>query len=401
MGHSSSRSATLSGVQSLGVSGKVSASAQSGRASQNFAAVVGAFMRAYENGEIGLQEIKRAFESLGVALDEHPSLCSSVDPGFIDQLEDWKKGNESLLPHVRLAVYSSREVYNLKTKQAIDNRRIRSVPIVGSDMTLLKAEPATVLDGKPESYLANTKNWALFKDNSNGNLYFAVRGTSTSGISAVIDNLTNLDAQEMDVFDTERENQGTFRAHKGFLQVAESMFQEAKSAVLNAAKGLNPRPTLTFCGHSAGGGTAFYLYHYFQVHASDAELSAFKDIHCITFGSAAIVSIPNPVHSSRQNDRIVSFINRDDPVPRLDLPYATWVAETVGRYLAIQARQPNIPPYSALPNQSLYPGGELVLLVEEDGMKKLTPTALSDHAFLELSAHDSREYVRLIKELGG
>ncbi len=53
MGHSSSRSATLSGVQSLGVSGKVSASAQSGRASQNFAAVVGAFMRAYENGEIG------------------------------------------------------------------------------------------------------------------------------------------------------------------------------------------------------------------------------------------------------------------------------------------------------------------------------------------------------------
>ncbi len=195
------------------------------------------------------------------------------------------------------------------------------------------------------------------------------------------------------------------------------MFQEAKSAVLNAAKGLNLRPTLTFCGHSAGGGTAFYLYHYFQVHANDAELSAcavfpflfscvtnshsVKDIHCITFGSAAIVSVPNPVHSSRQNDRIVSFINRNDPVPRLDLPYATWVAETVGRYLAIQARQPNIPLYSALPKQSLYPGGELVLLVDEDGMKKLTPTALSDHAFLELSAHDSREYVRLIRELGG
>ncbi|KAK0244483.1 Alpha/Beta hydrolase protein [Armillaria nabsnona] len=401
MGLSSSRSVTLSGVQSLGVSGKVSASAQSGRASQNFAAVVGAFTRAYENGEISLQEIKKAFESLGVALDGHPTLCSSVDPGFIDQLEDWKKGNESLLPHVRLAVYSSREVYNLRTKQAIDNRRMKSVPIAGSDMTLLEAEPATVLDGKPESYLANTKNWALFKDSSNGNLYFAVRGTSTSGISAVIDNLTNLDAQEMDVFDTERENQRTFRAHRGFLQVAESMFQEVKSAVLNAAKGLNLRPTLTFCGHSAGGGTAFYLYHYFQVHANDAELSAFKDIHCITFGSAAIVSVPNPVHSSRQNDRVVSFINRDDPVPRLDLPYATWVAETVGRYLAIQARQPNIPPYSALPNQSLYPGGESVMLVEEDGMKKLTPTALSDHAFLELSAHDSREYVRLIRELGG
>ncbi|KAK0185754.1 hypothetical protein F5146DRAFT_937445, partial [Armillaria mellea] len=192
--------------------------------------------------------------------------------------------------------------------------------------------------------------------------------------------------------------------HRGFRQVAESMFQEAKSAVLKAANGVNLRPTLTFCGHSAGGGTAFYLYHHFQVLANDAELSAcamipFSDIHCITFGSAAIVSVPNPVHSSRQNDRIVSFINREDPVPRLNLPYATWVAETVGRYLAIQAKQPNLPPYSALPNQSLYPGGELVLLVEEDGMKKLTSTALSDHAFLELSAHNSREYVRLIKEL--
>ncbi|KAF9461983.1 hypothetical protein BDZ94DRAFT_758502 [Collybia nuda] len=195
------------------------------------------------------------------------------------------------------------------------------------------------------------------------------------------------------------------------------MFQEAKSAVLKAAKGLNLKPNLTFCGHSAGGGTAFYLYHYFQVHASDAELSdctaapfsfayyisnshLVKNIHCITFGSAAIVSIPNPIHSSRQNDRVVSFINHDDPVPRLDLPYATWVAGTVGRYLAIQASRPNVPPYSALPIQSLYPGGELVLLVEEDGMKKLDPNVLSDHAFLELGAHDSREYVRLIKELG-
>ncbi len=123
-------------------------------------------------------------------------------PRFLT-LDLWRhRGNESLLPHVRLAVYSSREVYNLRTKQAIDNRRMKSVSIAGSDMTLLKAVPATVFDGKPESYLSNTKNWALFKDSSNGNLYFAVRGTSTSGISAVIDNLTNLDAQEMDVFDT-------------------------------------------------------------------------------------------------------------------------------------------------------------------------------------------------------
>lgn len=130
-----------------------------------------------------------------------------------------------------------------------------------------------------------------------------------------------------------------------------------------------------------------------------ADSSLVKEIHCITFGSAAIATIPNPIHASRLNDRIVSFINRDDPVPRLELPYAEWVAETLGRYLAKQAKQPNIPPYSPLPKQVLYPGGELVLLVEEDGMKKLTSTALSDHAFLDLSAHDSKEYARLVGEL--
>ena len=51
------------------------------------------------------------------------------------------------------------------------------------------------------------------------------------------------------------------------------MFQSAQNAVLKAAKGLNPKPTLTFCGHSAGGGTAFYLYHYFQIRATEAELN--------------------------------------------------------------------------------------------------------------------------------
>lgn len=169
-----------------------------------------------------LPEIKKAFESLSVALDNDPALRSTVDPSFIDHLTDWKKyevyshfgyvsltarsfrGNESLLSHVRLAVYGSKEVYNLRTKQAIDERKKKAVPISGSDIALLDAEPAVVLDGKPESYLADTKNWALFKDNKTNNLYFSVRGTSTSGISAVIDNITNLDAKAWptDEFDT-------------------------------------------------------------------------------------------------------------------------------------------------------------------------------------------------------
>jgi alpha-beta hydrolase superfamily lysophospholipase len=65
-----------------------------------------------------------------------------------------------------------------------------------------------------------------------------------------------------------------FKAHKGFLEVAEAMFPMTKAAVLREAKRLNPKPTLVFCGHSAGGGTAFFLYHHFQIHTSLTERNA-------------------------------------------------------------------------------------------------------------------------------
>lgn len=62
MGHSASQTASLTTAQSLGLSGELSGDATSGRASQNFAAVVGAFARAFEAGEIGsaLDTVRRS-----------------------------------------------------------------------------------------------------------------------------------------------------------------------------------------------------------------------------------------------------------------------------------------------------------------------------------------------------
>ncbi|KAG7087598.1 hypothetical protein E1B28_013551 [Marasmius oreades] len=395
-----STSVIPSASQSLGASGKLSASTQSGRASQNFAAVVGVFMRAYENGDINVPEIKAAIEGLSVALDKDPKLKSAVDLSFIAKLKDWKKGNEHLFPHVQLAVYCAKEVYDLRTKQAIDDRKAKQPP--GSQSKLVEGAPAELLKGDPASYLQNTKNWALFKDAKSNNLYFSVRGTSTTGFAAVIDNLTNADADaKLTIeFDTGTQNQGKFKAHRGFLEVAEAMFPTTKAAVLNAAKGLTPKPTLVFCGHSAGGGTAFFLYHFFQMRTTQAERDTFQAVHCMTFGSAAIASIPNPVHSKRTDDRILSFINVNDPVPRAELPYADWLAETLGRYLAIRQGNTNVPPYSALPNQILYPGGEMVLLDEGGEVAgKLEPGTLSGKAFLDLAAHNSLGYKNIVSQL--
>lgn len=122
-------------------------------------------------------------------------------------------------------------------------------------------------------------------------------------------------------------------------------------------------------------------------------------VHCITFGSAAIASIPNPVESAgRSTDRIVSFVNIRDPISRADLAYAIWVADSLGKYLTRVANKTNIPPYSPLPQQQLFPGGEMVLL-DEDGeaAAKLTPDVLQGQAFLELQAHGKQAYMRAVQ----
>lgn len=126
-------------------------------------------------------------------------------------------------------------------------------------------------------------------------------------------------------------------------------------------------------------------------------------MHCITFGSAAIASIPNPVElAGRSTDRIISFVNLRDPVPRADVAYALWVADSLGKYLTRVANETDAPPYSSLPQQQLFPGGEMVLL-DEDGEAavKLTPDVLQGQAFLELQAHGKQAYMRAIQYIFG
>lgn len=91
---------------------------------------------------------------------------------------------------MRYAIWAAVNIYNLRTKDAINGFRDKA-------RVLLHAEPteAELIDASPSRYLNNTKNWALFKDRATGTLCFAVRGTARSSLlEAVVDNITNVDA---------------------------------------------------------------------------------------------------------------------------------------------------------------------------------------------------------------
>ncbi|EPQ50841.1 hypothetical protein GLOTRDRAFT_133585 [Gloeophyllum trabeum ATCC 11539] len=326
MGNASS-SATLWGAQSLGASGRLSASTQSGRASQNFAAVVGIFMREYENRDINAPEIRKAIESLSVALDNDRA---AVDLSFIGRLPDWKRCERSSDCRINRCVPRKRSL-SVADQEAIDARKAKQAG--GAQTKLVAAEPAELVAAAEAAYLRNTKNWALFVDGKSNSLYFAVRGTSTAGGADVVDNVTNVDAEAMLTMD---------------FDTGSPAYTASPSAQpLSRASVPNP------------------------VHSSR----------------------PNPVHSSREQDLI-------DPVPRAEISYAEWLAEAVGRHLAVQSGRKDVPPFSPLP--FLYPGGELVLL-DEGGevVAKMEAECLSAHVFLDLSAHSSSECQRIVDQLVG
>ncbi|KAG5650203.1 hypothetical protein H0H81_000317 [Sphagnurus paluster] len=421
--HVATKSVSLSAVSALNASGTVSASTQSGRGSQNFAAVIGTFTRAFENGEItgehhfprrfsmalptravlGLQSMKQAIDGLVVSMDEN----DAVDLSFMADLDVWgslsARENSAFITFVQYAVWAAVKVYSLRTKDAINGFRDEA-------RALLHAEPThrDLIDASPSIYLKNTKNWALFKDRATGSLCFSIRGTATSSLDALVDNMTNIDANAYETvqFDSGSEDAAPFHVHRGFLDVAQAMYPAVKDLITRTAA--QSSGVLIFSGHSAGGGTAFLLYHLFR--SRDAELfKQFDAVHCITFGSAAIVSVPNPMESAgRSTDRIVSFVNLRDPVPRADLAYALWVADSlgkyltrVGKYLTRVGNKSNTPPYSPLPQQQLFPGGEMVLLDEDGEAAKLTPNVLQEQAFLDLRAHGKFEYMRAIQYIFG
>ncbi|THH18232.1 hypothetical protein EW146_g2727 [Bondarzewia mesenterica] len=373
--HSISQKGSLSTATAFGASGKVCASTQSGRGSQNFAAVLGAFVRAFENGEISLPHVKEVLYGLAVSLDEEGG--KAVDLSFTAALENWKSmrfragpNNAALIPYVHCAVWGAAEVYSLQTQAAISSFK-------NGARALLDAQPAELIDASPSNFLRNTKNWALFKDEATGALCLSVRGTATSGFfESLVDNMTNIDANayEATLLDGKNEDSTPFPVHRGFLDVARAMYSDVKTAIARASDSAS---VLIFTGHSAGGGTAFLLYH--LLHATD--ISLFNQ-------------------SGHPTDRVISFVNLNDPVPRADLAYALWVANSLGKYLTQIANNAKLPAYLPLPPQVLFPDGEMVLLDDDgDAAAKLTPDVLIELAFLDLQAHGKKEYVRIVQSV--
>ncbi|KAJ3552835.1 hypothetical protein NM688_g3941 [Phlebia brevispora] len=381
--HSVSRTGSQTAAMSAAASGTVSASTQSGRASQNFAVVLGAFVRAFENGDIFNPGLKNTLDGLRLSLADE--CYDVVDFSFADDLHEWTT--------------SAIKVYSLKTQEEIDayqRKDVRTDP----DM-LIGAQAAALLDGAPANFLRNTKNWALFEQEAPSTLCLAIRGTTLKGFECLVDAVMNMDAEQEETVLTGIET--PFQSHKGFLDGAKDLLAPVCIALEKAISQKQTKPVLILSGHSAGGGTALLLYHLLQTEKHEM-VEMFSAIHCFTFGSAAIASIPNPTHITRTRDRIVSFVNLGDLVPRTDLAYASWIADTVGKYLA-RATSNNTSDklsYKPLPKQKLFPGGELVLM---DGTQDLgiigtiQPRQLEGVAFLDIEAHKGTTYAELVTRL--
>lgn len=151
---------------------------------------------------------------------------------------------------MKLAVYASKQVYALRTVPAIRD----AISSASGARRLIDASPGT----------GGAKNWALFRDDSDAGVTFcfAIRGTATSGLAdALADNLTNLDAGKVPLQD-----RLDILVHQGFKAAGQAIAKPFVDAINKAwtaeqASTAAQKPVLVLTGHSAGGGTAFFLYH--------------------------------------------------------------------------------------------------------------------------------------------
>jgi hypothetical protein len=188
------------------------------------------------------------------------------------------------------------------------------------------------------------------------------------------------------------------------------------------------RPILILTGHSAGGGVAsllfellvrdpkldsfrngdFSLHYTFRVLLIIMSLSGYSHIHCVTFASAAVMSTAGTTANNPKNIH-VSFVNLDDPVPRLDYAYANWLAralaEVYNRETAdhVSGDKESLCDPSTiigpLPPQELRPGGQLVLLADRVA-REISHSYLEQCLFLDAAKHNKFKYQERLENLG-
>eukprot|EP00928_Gymnodinium_smaydae_P017425 TRINITY_DN16658_c0_g2_i2.p1 TRINITY_DN16658_c0_g2~~TRINITY_DN16658_c0_g2_i2.p1 ORF type:complete len:601 (+),score=120.28 TRINITY_DN16658_c0_g2_i2:54-1805(+) len=148
----------------------------------------------------------------------------------------------------------------------------------------------------------------------------AVRGTKS-----VHDILTDLGAEEVQLF-------VGGKAHKNMLQGARNVLGQVAPVLEEISEQVD---TVTFTGHSLGGGVALYMALLFTElleqrsalpAAADCERAAWPSVRCFTYGCPGVCSLE--VSKALVDCNVVSFCHADDIVPRLSL----------GHILELQAR---------------------------------------------------------------
>jgi hypothetical protein len=123
-------------------------------------------------------------------------------------------------------------------------------------------------------------------------LYFGFRGSTTSG-----DWVTNFIGWELDNADAKVPE---LKVHQGFWNASNDTFKDLVGFLRKIKKG--NQATIFLCGHSLGGAVASLVGY--RMNKSG------YNVRVITFGSAAVVSIPQ-----FGEDFVTSIILKTDPVP--------------------------------------------------------------------------------------
>ncbi|KYG42717.1 hypothetical protein M433DRAFT_176515 [Acidomyces richmondensis BFW] len=164
---------------------------------------------------------------------------------------------------------------------------------------------------------------------------------------------------------------GSNACHYGFLTIAQRMAPEVGKLLGKMLKdeALPKDLSLVYTGHSAGGAVASILYLHMLSTRLKTELtslrSAFRKIHCITFGAPPLSSRPLclPLAYSRLGYRFLSFVNEGDIGARADLLYVSSIFKSIILY-TLKRPSDTANKYLPLATSSLANGGQIVVIRE-------------------------------------